>query len=77
MPTQSTVDLRISRRFPIGRINVDGMFEVFNLFNRTNYTDINNIFGTGSYPDNPLPDYGQYTQAGPPLQAQLAVKVSF
>jgi outer membrane receptor for Fe3+-dicitrate len=51
LPSQATVDLRISRRFPLaGRASVEGMFEVFNLFNRTNYTDINNIFGTGAYP---------------------------
>lgn len=77
MPAQASVDVRVSRRFPLGRINVDGMFEVFNLFNRTNYTDINSVFGTGAYPTTPLPDFAQYTQAGPPRQAQLAVKVSF
>jgi hypothetical protein len=78
LPSQSNVDLRVSRRFKLaGRSNVDAIFEVFNLFNRTNYTDINNIFGTGAYPTNPVPTYGQFTQAGPPRQIQLAVKVNF
>ena len=77
MPKQASVDLRVSRRFPVGRMKVDGMFEVFNLFNRTNYTDVSNIFGTGAYPNNPLPDFGQFTQAGPPLQVQIAAKISF
>ncbi len=77
MPTQATVDLRVSRRFNVSRIKIDGLFEVFNLFNRTNYIDVNNIFGTGVFPSNPAPGYGQFTQAGSPLQVQLAAKVSF
>ena len=78
MPNQATVDLRVSRRFRLaGRTSVDGIFEVFNLLNRTNYTEINNIFGTGAYPGSPLPTFGQFTQAASPLQVQLALKVSF
>ncbi len=78
LPNQAAVDLRVSRRFPVGsRVRLDGIFEVFNLFNRTNSTEINNIFGTGAYPANPLPTFGQFTQAGPPLQVQLAVKINF
>jgi len=78
LPNQATVDLRVSRRFTLGgRATVDGIFEVFNLFNRTNYTEINNIFGAGAFPTSPLPTFGQFTQAGPPLQVQLAVKINF
>ncbi len=78
MPHQATVDLRISRRFPLrGTVYVEGLFEVFNLFNRTNFTEINNIFGTGAYPSSPLPTFGQFTQAAAPLQVQLAFKVAF
>jgi hypothetical protein len=80
LPVQATMDVRVMRRFDVGRFSrfkIDGIFEVFNLFNRTNYTDINNIFGTGSYPSQALPTYGQFTQAGPPLQVQLAARVSF
>lgn len=78
MPNQATVDLRVSRRFPLGgRASVDGIFEVFNLFDRTNFTEINNIFGRGAYPANPLPAFGQFEQAAPPRQIQLAVKVNF
>jgi len=72
------VDLRVSRRFPLsGEASVDGIFEVFNLFNRTNYIDVNNIFGGGAYPSSPLSTFGQFQQAGPPLQVQLAVKINF
>lgn len=83
MPSQATVDLRVSRRFRFGpRVYVDGIFEVFNLFDRTNYIETNNlspafIFGPGAYPTNPLPAFGSFTQAGPPRQVQLAVKVGF
>ena len=77
MPMQATVDVRVARRFTLGRVYVDGLFEVFNLFNRTNYTEINNIFGPGAYPSGALPAFGQFTQAGPPLQVQLAARVSF
>ena len=83
MPSQAVVDMRISRRFRIGsRAYVEGIFELFNLFNRTNFIETNNlspafIWGTGAYPASPLPNFGHFTQAGPPRQAQLAVKVGF
>jgi hypothetical protein len=78
MPHGASVDVRVSKEFPIGgRARLEGLFEVFNLFNRTNYTEINNIFGTGAYPGSPLPTYGQFTQAAPPRQVQLAFKVTF
>ncbi len=78
LPSHATVDARVSRRFPLGgRASVEGIFEVFNLFNRVNYTDINNIFGAGAYPAAPLPTFGQFTQAAAPLQAQIGIKVHF
>ena len=78
MPYQATVDVRVSRRFRLsGKVGVDGLFEVFNLFNRTNFVEINNIFGTGAYPGNPLPTFGQFIQAAAPLQVQLAAKILF
>jgi hypothetical protein len=78
LPMQATVDVRIAKRLPLGgRVKLEGILEVFNLFNRANYTDVQNIFGPGRYPANPLPTFGQFTQAGPPLQAQVAAKVLF
>ena len=78
LPSYATVDLRVSRRFALGgSVSVDGILEVFNLFNRTNFTDVNNIFGTGAYPANPATTFGQFTQAGPPRQVQLALKFNF
>ena len=57
-----------------GRPSIDAIVDVFNLFNRANFTDVNNIFGIGAYPTNPSPTFGQFQQAGPPRQAQLAAE---
>ena len=44
MPSQAIVDLRVSRRFRLGgRVQLEPIFEVFNLFNRTNYIETNNV----------------------------------
>jgi hypothetical protein len=78
LPMQATTDLRVSRRFRLAkRMSLDGIFEVFNLFNRANFVEVNNIFGTGAFPSNPLPAFGQFEKAGSPLQARLAIKVNF
>ena len=78
MPYQANVDIRVSRRFRLsGKTGVEGLFEVFNLFNRTNFVEVNNIFGTAAYPANPLPTFGQFTQAAAPLQVQIAAKITF
>ena len=60
-----------------GRLRLQPIFEVFNLLNRTNFTEANNIFGTGAYPSSPLPTFGQFEKAAPPRQVQLAVKMMF
>ena len=78
LPAQYTVDVRVAKRVGLGsRARLDLMIDIFNLFNRTNYTDVDAIFGPGPYPDNPKPTYGQYTAAAPPFQAQLGAKLSF
>jgi hypothetical protein len=78
LPMHATTDVRVSRRFRLpGRFTVDGIFEVFNLFNRTNFVEVNSIFGTGAFPSSPLTAFGQFEKAGPPLQAQLAAKIGF
>jgi hypothetical protein len=77
LPSQAVLDARIVRRIEMWALKVDVMLEAFNLFNRTNYTEVNNVFGTGSYPDNPIPTFGLYQQAGPPRQIQVGVRVTF
>jgi hypothetical protein len=50
---------------------------MFNLFNRTNFIDVQNVFGAGAYPDQPAATYGQFTQAGGARQVQLSVRLLF
>jgi hypothetical protein len=83
MDKQIIVDMRVSKKVRLREAAVEGIFEVFNLFNRANFSEINNIFGGGAFPNQPLTDaqgrvtYGRYEQALAPLQVQLAVKFSF
>jgi len=78
LPMHATVDVRVSRRFALGqRSSVEAIVEFFNVLNRTNFTEINNIFGTGAFPTAPLPTFGRFEKAAPPRQAQLAAKVRF
>jgi hypothetical protein len=79
LPSHAVVDFRISRSFPLsGQSRIEPTFEVFNLFNRTNYTDIQNVFGRSAYPgESVVPSFGRFTQAGPPRQVQLGIKVHF
>jgi Carboxypeptidase regulatory-like domain/TonB dependent receptor/TonB-dependent Receptor Plug Domain len=84
MKSQFIVDLRLSKKFRFGK---HGAFEVlaeaFNLFDRTNFSEINNIFGRGAFPGEPQRDaqgrvtYGLYEQALAPRQVQLGAKISF
>jgi hypothetical protein len=58
-------------------VSLEPLFEVFNLLNRANFTDVNNIFGVGAYPNAPLPTFGQFQRAAPPRQAQVAARLTF
>jgi hypothetical protein len=78
LPAQATVDVRVNKRFPVGgRRSIDAIIEVFNLFNRASFTDVNSIFGIGAYPQAPAPTYGQFQKAAPPLQVQVGVRMTF
>src|SRR5262249_58708758 len=84
MRNQFIVDTRLSKRFTVGgKRAVEGIIDVFNLLDRTNYTEINNIFGAGAFPSSPLKDaqgrvtYGRYTEALPGRQIQLGAKITF
>jgi hypothetical protein len=77
-PGQAGLDLRISRAFLLrGGWDADVILEIFNAFNRTNFTDVNNVFGTGSYPTNPLPTFGLHHQAASARQVQLGARLTF
>jgi hypothetical protein len=84
MSSQLNVDTRLNKSFSVGGGRaIEAMIDVFNVTNRTNYTEINNIFGTGAFPSAPQKDaqgrvtYGTYTEALPGRQIQLAAKFIF
>ena len=62
---------------------LDLMVDIFNLFNRTNFTEVNNVFGPGPFLRSPSRDaagrvtYGRYEKAAPPRQVQLGVRLNF
>jgi hypothetical protein len=73
-----TLTARLSRSFPIsGRVELNAAIEAFNLTNRANVITRNTNFGTGSYPEDPLPSFGQITAVGDPRSVQLAVRLKF
>jgi hypothetical protein len=89
LPKTTNVDLRVARAFPhIGTRSVEGILDVFNLFNRLNYTSVNTLMytvgGTVAAPTlTSNPTCGTLTNANSnyfvftPRQIQLAVRVSF
>jgi hypothetical protein len=78
LPRETRMDLRLARRIPIGpRASLTATADVLNAFNTTTFIDVNRVFGAGAYPSQPLPTYGQFTQAAPPRQVQLGIRVSF
>jgi hypothetical protein len=84
MDGQVNVDVRLSKRFSLaGGTALEAIAEAFNLLDRTNFSEINHIFGRGAFPGSPQTDtqgrvtYGLYEQALPPRQVQLALKLSF
>lgn len=67
------IDIRLQQKISLGRLAFDGIFEVFNLFNRENY---------GSYTtDEASPQYGTPTNNNSlsytPRAAQLGFRVTF
>ena len=77
LPAEFTVDLRATRALRVRGVSAEGIFEVFNLFDRANFTSVNNVFGTGAYPANPLTTFGQFNRAAPPRQVQLGLRIRF
>jgi hypothetical protein len=78
------VDVRASKRLVMrGRASMLVIVEAFNLFNRSNFSEVNAIFGRGAFPNEPQRDaqgrvtYGLFEQALPPRQIQLALRASF
>jgi len=70
------VDLRIARRIPIGPVGLEGIFEVFNLFNEENVLEVNNVFYANAQLA-PNPSYRDPTRVSDPRRIQLGARVTF
>jgi hypothetical protein len=84
MPGTVTVDARLARRFALpGGASLQVLVEAFNLLDRVNWSEVNNVFGPGAFPDEPQRDlvgrvtYGRFVKAYPPRQVQIAARLLF
>jgi hypothetical protein len=76
--TFSGVSLRVSRQFKIGSHgNVEALVEGFNLLNTRNDVARVTVFGTGAYPTNPAPNFGQITVVGDPRSLQFGLRFTY
>lgn len=76
LPDLFQVDFRVARRFPLGRLTLEGIAEVFNLFNRENVLEVNAI-RFGSRQQEPNPGFGRPTRLADPRRLQLGLRISF
>jgi hypothetical protein len=73
-----SLGLRVSRTFHLTpRIGLEALAEAFNVTNRENVLTRNTNFGSGSYPHNPAPSFGQPTAVGEPRSFQLGARLRF
>ena len=73
-----SLSTRLSRTFRIGEhVRLEAMAEAFNTMNRRNNLTRNSNFGSGAYPTNPSPTFGQITSVNDPRVVQLALRLRF
>jgi hypothetical protein len=73
-----SLNLRIARTFHVGgRAYFEALVEGFNLTNHRNVLTRNTNFGSGAYPTNPLPTFGDVTAVGEPRSLQFGARVRF
>jgi hypothetical protein len=69
---------RLSRTFRVGgRVTLEAVAEGFNLTNHVNPLTRNTSFGSGAYPTNPSPAFGQVTAVGEPRTFQFGLRARF
>ncbi len=76
-PGFAQFDLGLVRRFSVGTASVEARAEVFNVFNRTNFSGFFNWGASGVRPDEQGTLDVQPTQAGPARQFQFTARVRF
>jgi hypothetical protein len=73
-----TINGRVSRTFRVARrVRLEGLVEAFDLTNRRNALTRNTNFGSGAYPTNPAPGFGDVTAVGEPRTVQLGLRLGF
>ena len=74
----ASLGMRVSRTIPLGHsLRLEAIAEVFNVTNAVNEVARNTNFGTGAYPANASPAFGQVTAVGEPRTAQVALRLRF
>jgi hypothetical protein len=77
-PAFASVDARISRLFNLSeRLKLELIAEAFNLFNRFNIQDINDVYGRATFSQPPLSTFGTPNAAFDPREIQFAVRLKF
>jgi hypothetical protein len=79
-PKFVTFDLRVARPVHFSeRVSAEFSADFFNLFNRTNITDLNTVYGGIDLrlPPNPLLGFGTPRDASNPFQIQYGMKLRF
>jgi hypothetical protein len=73
-----SLNARLSRTFRVSeRVQFEALVEGFNLTDRGNALTRNSNFGSGPYPTNPSPTFGQITAVGEPRTFQLGARLKF
>jgi hypothetical protein len=87
-PDFMALDIRVAKKFALradSRYRLEGIFEAFNLFNRVNFSGVNNVVGNTAMPSGhvrgrrdvaPTDPLG-FTSAFDPRQIQLGLKFLF
>ena len=72
------VGARLSRGFQLTeRLRLEALAEAFNVLNHRNNLTRNANFGSGAYPANPSPTFGQVTAVNDPRALQFALRLKF
>jgi hypothetical protein len=76
LPSLFNVDLRIARQVRVRWAAIEGIVEVFNLFNRKNVLEVNNVRFASAELD-PNPDFGRPTRTSDPRRIQVGARLTF
>ncbi|MFN2385932.1 MAG: TonB-dependent receptor domain-containing protein [Thermoanaerobaculia bacterium] len=70
------VDVRVAKGFGLGPVTLEGIFEVFNVFNEEIVLEVNNVQFLNAQL-TPNPQFGRITRVADPRRIQLGARISF